>query len=397
MREQPYLSVVMTVYNGERFLAEALDSIFAQSFADFELIVVDDASYDRTAEILACYDDARLRVVTNERNEGPYAAANRGLKQARGALIARHDADDISHPFRFQKQVARMREQPALSLLGTGYHVIDAQGAILDTSILPEDNDVIQKQLERGNVLLHGTFMMRREMVEQVGRYQESFPVSQDYDLSLRLAEVGELGTLSEPLYLFRFHRSSISRNKRQLQLACRQLAWSQAVARRHGQPETTPPGDVLAAYPPEPERLLLDALGTSYLFYVAGQTSLAEEALAQARKLAASLPGKELDWSGWIVERAHVLADLRNDSTAGEAFLRWGLERVVPQRLEKNSREILGRFFAERAFRAYQEGVTRHILPNAWRAVRTHAAWLHDRGLWSISFQALRGTQESK
>lgn len=391
MRDKPFLSVIMTVYNGERFLTEAIDSILNQSFADFELIVVDDASHDRTAQLLRDYTDARLQVITNKTNIGPYRAANCGLKVARGTLIARHDADDVSLPQRFEVQVARMQAQPELTLLGTSYKVIDAQGTVLDTSILPADNAQILERLTKGNVFLHGTFMMRRDALEAVDYYREHFPVSQDYDLSLRLAELGEVAILPEPLYLFRFHRSSISRNKRELQLSCRQFAWAQAVARRAGQLEQDVPEDVLAAYPPERERLLFDALGTAYLFYAARQFALADEMLTQAQEFASNLPAVTVDWHDWLLQRARKLAELHDDTKEGEAFLLWALRRIRQEIIRLNSREIRANFYAERAFRAHQDGSPRHVMQDAWRTVRTHPVWLRNKGLWSITMQALR------
>jgi len=390
MTIQPLVSVIMTVYNGERFLQEALDGILGQTFADFELIVVDDASTDSTPALLAACTDPRVKIVTNRTNIGPYRAANVGLESAQGELIARHDADDVSLPERLEIQVARMNSQKSLVLLGTSYHVVDDRGRILETSLLPTENSDLQARLEKGNIFLHGTFMMRRDALERVGGYREYFPVSQDYDLSLRLAEQGEIANIPEPLYLFRFHSSSISRNKRELQLACRQLAWSLAVARRQGEPEGQIPENVLEVFPPEADRLLSEALGKTYLYYAADRKELAEMALWQAEEISSEMEDKEIDWSGWVLSRAHHFSAVRDEVSEGATFIDWATGVISHRLSDTANQEILGRFYADQAFLAYEKGCTSSITVSAWRAVRHDKSWLRNRGLWSIALRSL-------
>lgn len=119
VRPAPAISVVLPVRNGEAFLADALDSVFAQTFSDFELIVVDDCSTDRTAEMLASTNDSRLRVVRNEEQRGIAGSLNRGFELCGGRYIARMDADDISLPMRFARQVAFLEAHPEVGVCGT--------------------------------------------------------------------------------------------------------------------------------------------------------------------------------------------------------------------------------------------------------------------------------------
>src|ERR1043165_9066720 len=121
----PHVTVLMAVYNGEPFLAKAIDSILAQTYEDFELLVVDDGSTDATPDIVRSYGDRRVRTVRNPRNIGLARSLNVGLAEARGALVARHDADDLSYPDRFRRQVEFLAAHPDVAVLGTRFDSID--------------------------------------------------------------------------------------------------------------------------------------------------------------------------------------------------------------------------------------------------------------------------------
>jgi GT2 family glycosyltransferase len=419
----PLVSVIMTVYNDERFVAEAIDSILGQSWTHFEFIVVDDASTDNTPAILRKYEDPRILILTGEKNLGPYGAANRGLAVARGALIARMDADDVSLPRRLELQVRRFQEQPSLVLLGTSFQYIDEQGRILDTAIMPTGNAELQERLEDGNLFAHSAVMVRREAMAAVGGYREFFPVSQDYDLYLRLAELGEIANLPEPLGLVRVHARSISRNKKELQLACRRLAWALAEQRRTTGVEGPIPEDVVAAFPPEPIRLLSDARGTAYLYYASDKPALAQEALTRAQQLLSQIPdrgskipdrgsqipdrgsqipdrgsqipdrvgaGKTQSWEQWTLGLAAHHAELRNDPAAGVEFIRFVAACLGSDLAGGNVNRLLGRFYAEQAFLSHRAGESRRTREHAWHALRHDLTLARNRGLWAISARSL-------
>jgi GT2 family glycosyltransferase len=388
--KSPLVSVIMTVYNEERFLRQALDSIFAQTWSDFELIVVDDASTDSTPQILNSYSDRRLIRLTNEKNLGPYGSANKALSVAHGKYIARHDADDESLPDRLKQQVEAFMRGPDLVLLGTSYFVIDEQGSILDVALLPIDNVEIQDRLGFGNLYCHGSVMMRHDAVRQVGGYRDFFPVSQDYDLFLRLAELGQVANLAAPLYLFRFHSNSLSRKKKEQQLACRRLAWALAVQRRSSIPEGPIPDDVVNAYPPEPAKLFLDARGTAYLYYAAGRIAEATTAIQRALEILPRLEPTESSWQDWSLSRANLLAELRSCPQAGVDFIRWVFERLPVATAKRNANETIGRFYADQVFVAYQHGATRLVLGATLQAIRHDPRWVGNSGLWVITWKAL-------
>ncbi len=187
----PLISVVMPVYNAEHYVGGAIESILTQTLADFEFLILDDGSTDRTPEILKRYAerDPRIHLVSRP-NRGLVPTLNEGLALARGEFIARMDADDLALPQRFERQVAYLREHPEVLCMGGAAMEIDAAGRDLVVTRNPPDDETIQEFLVTGhNRLFHPTVMMRREPVLAVGGYREEMKVGQDLDLWLRLGE----------------------------------------------------------------------------------------------------------------------------------------------------------------------------------------------------------------
>jgi len=207
--------VVMPVYNGERHLASAMASILAQTFADFELIAVNDGSRDTTAKILRRFAqrDPRVRVIQQE-NCGLVGALNRGLEEVRGPLIARMDADDIAMPDRFEKQLAFLETHPSVLAVGSAILNIDADGDPLNVQVLESDPLAIDHCLmQRRTGMAHPAVMMRRDPVRELGGYRAEFEWIEDHDLWLRLSERGPLANLPEVLLCYRQHLDSCSWN----------------------------------------------------------------------------------------------------------------------------------------------------------------------------------------
>ena len=390
-RNPPLISVVMAVYNGEPYLAAAVDSILSQSCGDFELIVVDDASTDSTAEVLGAYDDPRIICIRNEENLRQTRSLNRGLACASGRFIARHDADDVSHPRRFQRQLEAFADDPTLGLVGTAYEIIDDAGRVLETVVPPADDHSLKLLLEQGNIFCHGSVMMTLRAVAQAGGYNEAFPVTQDYDLWLRIAEHYRLSNLDAPLYQFRFGSETVSRTRRPLQLAYRRLALELSQQRRRGEPEGPIPNDVLAAYPPERNRLFGDARRSVYLYFVAGKWDRAAASFAEAQRLdgADSADGA---WPEWTLARARELSQLRKDENAGASLINWICGLTPMATWQKRRRQFLGAFYADQAFQAYRLGSRKALLESVLQAAIYDPRWLKNRGLWSITLAAVRG-----
>jgi glycosyltransferase involved in cell wall biosynthesis len=206
----PRVSVVMAVYNEERYIGEALDSILAQHFADFEFIVVDDGSTDRTVEILKGCNDPRLKVF-RQSNSGQSLALNQGIKLAWGPYIARMDGDDVSLPDRLAKEVRFLDSHPEVGLVGTWCLKIDESSGKRRLQSLPETDAAIRRFMLRDNPFIHSSVMVRKDALDRVGLYDRSF-VWQDYDLWVRIARFYRLANIGEPLILRRKHPASMTR-----------------------------------------------------------------------------------------------------------------------------------------------------------------------------------------
>lgn len=226
------VSVMIPVYNGERYIRAAVESILNQTFADFELIIVDDGSSDGTASILAgppISTDSRVRVIRHKTNRGLSCAHNTSLEAAKGDLIARMDGDDIAYPDRLEQQVRYMREHPECVLLGSAVDVLCPAGLKLFTKHLPCDHETITRRFWSGDsqAVMHPAAMMRREAMQRVGGYREEFASVEDIDLYLRLLPHGCVANLPEPLLGYRQHPESTNSRKydTQVQLMAEMIA----------------------------------------------------------------------------------------------------------------------------------------------------------------------------
>ena len=208
----PKVTVLMAVYNAERFLAEAVSSILSQSFHDFEFLIVNDGSTDRSPAVLAGFKDPRLRLIDNKVNLGLTPSLNIGLREARGEYVARMDADDVSLPKRLGMQAAYLDGHPGTALVGANIEGMDADGKTLWRSDNDGDPDVIAWQLLFHNhVSGHGLVMFRRDAALAAGGYDEGCRCSQDFDLWARLSQKHNLAILPQVLLRWRSHPDSVS------------------------------------------------------------------------------------------------------------------------------------------------------------------------------------------
>lgn len=227
----PKVSVVLAVYNGGRHLEASVRSILDQTFRDFELIIVDDGSTDGTPEMLLTRQRADQRVVlVRQDHRGLTLSLNRGIAVARGAYIARQDADDISRPERFERQVAYLEAHPSVAALGTAADVIDTSGAIVGALTTARGAVAVKRGLVTlRSTPVHGSVMMRKKALDAVGAYREAFPVSQDYDLWLRLSDRFEIDNIPDVLYQWRLDRDSVYAKRRTTQLQYAGIALAMA------------------------------------------------------------------------------------------------------------------------------------------------------------------------
>jgi hypothetical protein len=205
------LSVLLPVYNGAAFLRAALDSVLAQTFRDFELLVIDDGSSDGSAEIAASFADSRVRLLRHERNLGLARTLNAGLEAARSPLVARQDADDLSHPERLARQVAFLDAHPEIALLGTQGWAIDETGRRSGDLDKPCDPAGIAWLMMFDNAFLHTSVVFRRDVVLGLGGYDPAFVYCQDYELWSRLLRAHRAANLPDRLVLSRLHGGSMT------------------------------------------------------------------------------------------------------------------------------------------------------------------------------------------
>lgn len=215
MGKSPRVSIIMGVFNAEQTLAEAVDSILAQSFDDWEFVLCDDGSSDRSLEICHRYAEnhpGRFVVLENPQNIKLAATLNRCLSVARGSLVARMDADDISVPERLERQVAILDGHPELDLIGTAMRRFDENG-LAGVVLAPSSPD--RTTLRRAKPFNHATIVARRQVFDELGGYDESRRAErcEDYDLWFRFYAHGFSGaSIPEPLYLVREDASAFRR-----------------------------------------------------------------------------------------------------------------------------------------------------------------------------------------
>ena len=214
MTQNPAISVVLPVYNAEAYVREAVESILAQTFTDFELIIINDGSTDGSRVILheLATHDARI-ILIEQLNEGAASARNKALEMARADLIALMDADDVSMPERFALQHARMIQELELAVLGSFIRVMDKAGNIIRLGEYPLTPKETARHVEKGCPVANPAVMMRRDAVLQAGGYRKAFfSYAEDYDLWLRMSDLGyAIANLPQPLLNYREHGVNVS------------------------------------------------------------------------------------------------------------------------------------------------------------------------------------------
>ena len=213
--DQKLISVIMSVYNGEKYLVQAIDSILNQTYQNFEFIIIDDCSTDNSSHILQEYaqKDSRIKIIKKEKNigiKGFIENLNLGISIAEGKYIARMDQDDVSLPERFQKQVDFLENNPEITLVGAQLNLINEQNKITGEAIAALQHRDIVKRITSQIQLFHPVIMFRKDQNIQ---YREKFLYCEDYDLYLNLITQGKkLANLNEKLLNYRILANSISR-----------------------------------------------------------------------------------------------------------------------------------------------------------------------------------------
>jgi hypothetical protein len=238
--DQTLVSVVMVICNVERFLGQAIESVLHQTFRDFEFIIVDFGSTDRSRDIAAGYAATDSRIKLSEIPPCSYIEAKiAACSLPNGRYIAIQDADDVSLPDRLKSEVDFMEKHPEVGLLGGAVEWIDSQGNFLNSDPdYPTEDQQIRQELRVRNTFWHPTVLMAKEAFVRVGGYRVAFSQSDDYDLWLRITEHYQCANLKQKVLYYRIHPHQLSLRKRTDQILCALAAQAAAALREEGRPD---------------------------------------------------------------------------------------------------------------------------------------------------------------
>ena len=215
MNQSPLVSVVMPVYNGERFLDQAIESILFQTYQNFEFILINDGSTDHTRDILKKYQ-GQITII-DQQNQGVVASLNRGIEQANGKYIARLDADDVSKRNRLEVQVGFLEHNPDIGILGSTSQLIDSRNNNWGIQKVPISDANIRWMSFFKSPFIHPSVIFRKDLVDQNKLiYRKEFAPAEDYDLWVRILKLTKGANLKFPLVYCRVHGSNITKTKRQ-------------------------------------------------------------------------------------------------------------------------------------------------------------------------------------
>ncbi|MBX3721877.1 MAG: glycosyltransferase [Turneriella sp.] len=211
MKSEPLVSVMMAAYNAEDFIKAAIESIFSQTYKNWELVILNDGSTDRTKEVIHSFQDLRLKYFENQSNMGLVYTRNRIISLCKGEYLAVLDSDDVAYPDRLEKEVQFLEQHSAFGLVGSSIEMIDAEGALTGgVWDLPAKDDEIATILFFHNNFAHSTVMYRKSLLPTPA-YREGFAPAEDYDLWVRLCQSCSAHNFQKPLVAYRVHGTNTS------------------------------------------------------------------------------------------------------------------------------------------------------------------------------------------
>jgi glycosyltransferase involved in cell wall biosynthesis len=228
MPEMPAVSVVIPAYNAEAYLGPAIESILAQTLQDFEIVVIDDCSRDRTGAVIEQYasKDARIRAFRNESNLGIAGNRNRGVQLARGKYIVWQDADDISLPTRLERQFHFMEAHPEVGIVG-GYIELFRGSLVLGVREYPVDDEALRRCIFRYSPIAQPAAMVRAEALRAAGEYDRRYPPAEDIDMTFRIGSLYRLANVPEIVVRYRESDTSATFTRlRKMELSSLEIRW---------------------------------------------------------------------------------------------------------------------------------------------------------------------------
>lgn len=250
----PQVTVLMSVYNSEKYVRESVSSILAQTFTDFEFVIINDGPTDSSMDIIKSFNDERVKIVENEENIGLTKSLNKGLDIAKGKYVARIDADDIAEPNRLELQVAELESDSNVGLVSSWRKMISEAGEIINTDKVDYTPEDIFYTLHFRNCIIHSAATFRAELVKGLGGYSEKWRHGQDFDLWVRLSKLARIVQIPEYLIQVRKASTSISATKYDDQQNTIRLVVKEGLQKVLGEELTDEQVDVLRAYVVENE-----------------------------------------------------------------------------------------------------------------------------------------------
>lgn len=213
LNNQPLVSVILPVYNAERFLRQAIESVLNQTYSNLELVIVNDCSKDSSLEIIneLAKLDSRIRVESNSENLKLSKTLNRAISLSNGKYLARMDADDISDPTRIEKQVRLLEQNQDVVVLGCDILIIDEENNKIGSRKYYGIDSEIRKRIFFFSPFCHPAIMIRRTAIDSAGMYDDYFNPAEDYELYFRLGVVGRFMNINEPLFFYRIVGNSMT------------------------------------------------------------------------------------------------------------------------------------------------------------------------------------------
>jgi glycosyltransferase involved in cell wall biosynthesis len=378
----PRISIIMSVYNGSRYLSESIQSIINQTYPDFEFIIVDDGSTDNTFEILNEYSrqDSRILIYRSETNLGLAGGLNIGLKYAKGEYIARQDADDISLPERLFKQVEFMDSNPDYGLVGVAAQLVDSNGNFLKIDYNISGNEEIQLNLLDYMCICGAAIMVRRECMEAIGyNFNEKLETAEDYDLVLRLGEITKLEVLQDPLYIYIQHSESECHTKKL------KLAFDKASVLQH---------TIFRRYNNNPPVNKLHLISRDYLLAaIIGirqkDLGLAKVGLKRALEFYPLLLDNNLPLEDLVIAYTPV-----GSINSSEEFVLSIFDDLLPKTrlLSQMRSRILSNLYMGEVFSKFNSKQYQYLGNHLIAGIRYNPGWLLNRGVISIIIKSIIG-----
>ena len=214
----PLVTVLMPVYNGKKYLKEAIESVLNQTFRDFEFLIIDDGSADKSAEIIKSFNDARIRLERNETNLGLIKTLNKGLGLAKGKYIARMDCDDISLPKRLSIQVNFMEKHPEIGICGSWVKIMGLKQEFVNR--YPQNHEEARAYLLFNTPFAHPSVIIRKELIDKYNlKYDEDYKHAEDYELWSRVINYAKVSNIPKVLLRYRTHDESVSKKNSSAQM----------------------------------------------------------------------------------------------------------------------------------------------------------------------------------